>query len=502
MFVTLGAKLLAKCSKTRFDSWSKYATVFQQRIFEQLIAGGRQCSFGHEHAFDRITGYNTFKRQVPVRDYEGFRPYIDRIMSGEKNVLWPGKPLYFSKTSGTTSGVKHIPISGDSMPYHIRSAREALLMYILKTGRTDFLRGRMIFISGSPELDVRGDIPTGRLSGISHRHVPFYLKYRRLPSYRVNCISDWEEKLDAIVEETRHRNLTLISGIPPWVEMYFERLLSATGKSTVSDIFPGFSLFVYGGVNFQPYKEKFYKLIGKNVPTLETFPASEGFIGFQDEWPSQGLLLLPDNGIFYEFIPADAFYDEDPPRFSLEGVETGVNYVVILNTNAGLWGYNLGDTIRFLSTRPYRFESTGRLSQYTSAFGEHVIVQEAEDAITEAAGASGSLITEFTLAPLVNNPDGLPCHHWFVEFSKEPGDMKQFAMMVDKALQKRNPYYRDLVTGHILQPALVEKVPQGTFKKYMKSMGKLGGQNKVPHLSNDRKIADWITGNIFKRSSR
>lgn len=484
--------------KGRFDQWYRDAVHLQERMFAHLLEQGRKTQFGREHGFDQVSNYEDFVQRVPIRDYEQLRPYVDRIFRGDSDVLWPGRPLYFSKTSGTTSGAKYIPISRESMPYHVLSARNALLMYVLKTGQSDFVRGKMIFISGSPELDSSGDIPVGRLSGISHRHVPAYLRRRRLPSHDINCISDWEHKLDAIVEESKGQRLSLISGIPPWVEMYFERLLRRSGKQTVAEIFPDFSLFVYGGVNFQPYEKKFAQLIGKEIPSLETFPASEGFIGFQDEWPSEGLLLIPDGGIFFEFVPAENFYDENPPRIPLSGVQEGVNYVMILNTNAGLWGYNIGDTIRFVSLRPYRFIPTGRLSHYTSAFGEHVIAQEAEDSITQAAEKSGAVVSEFTLAPLVENPGGLPCHQWFVEFSKAPADMKHFALLIDQALQERNPYYRDLVAGKILQPALVEAVPANTFREYMKSIGKLGGQNKVPHLSNDRVIADWIEGHLQK----
>ena len=497
MLLTFGARTLAKISKKRFDKWYVHAVELQQKVFEELISRGQHTAFGREHQLNKVTDHASFARQVPIREYEDFKPWIDRILKGEEDVLWPGRPMYLSKTSGTTSGAKYIPITKDSMPNHLNSTRQALLMYVLKTGKTDFLKGRMIFVSGSPELDTSGDIPTGRLSGIAHRHIPFYLRRRRLPSYEVNCIEDWEKKLSAIVEETADKNMSLISGIPPWVEMYFERLLSATGKNTISELYPGFSLFVYGGVNFQPYEKKFRDLIGKEVDSLETFPASEGFVGFQDEWPSEGLLLVPDAGIFYEFIPADRFHEEDPPRLTLGEVEAGVNYVMIMNTNAGLWGYNIGDTIRFVSLDPYRFVSTGRLSHFTSAFGEHVIAQEAEDSMTEAMTKTGAFVREFTLAPLVDNPDGKPCHQWFVEFSKKPGEMDHFIRVLDQTMQEKNPYYKDLVSGGILQPAKVEEVPQGAFNKYMKSIGKLGGQNKVPHLANDRRIADWITENVL-----
>ena len=496
MILSFGARMLAKHRSKLFDKWYNASLAMQEKIFYELLGQGRKTFFGKEHNFDRVSDYDSFKKMVPVREYEGFRPYIERIRQGEEDVLWPGRPIYFSKTSGTTSGAKYIPITRASMPNHINSARNALLMYILKTGNTDFLKGRMIFVSGSPELDTDELIPTGRLSGIVHHHVPAYISRRKLPKYSTNCIPDWEEKLNAIVKETMHENMSLISGIPPWVEMYFERLLAHSGKSSIAELFPGFSLFVYGGVNFEPYKKKFEYLIGKEVPSLETFPASEGFIGFQDEWPSEGLLLIPDGGIFYEFIPAESFYEENPPRLSLSEVETDVNYVLILNTNAGLWGYNIGDTIKFVSKSPYRFVPTGRLSQFTSAFGEHVIAQEAEEAMAVAVKECKAIVTEFTLAPLVDNPDGLPCHEWFIEFRKKPEDIEKFITKLDRALQERNSYYKDLVSGSILQPAIVRSVPTNTFRNYMKSIGKLGGQNKVPHLSNDRKIADWITDHL------
>ncbi len=494
--ISFAAKHLARARKKRFDRWYSQSVQLQEALFQSLIQRGRRTAFGREHNFDQIKTHEQFVENVPIRDYEGIKPYIDRIIEGERNVLWPGRPMYLTKTSGTTSGAKYIPISRESMPYQVDGARNALLMYLFQTGDLSFVSGRMMFISGSPAMDTKAGIPTGRLSGISHRHVPFYLRWHRLPSYKVNTIELWEEKVDAIVQETLKKNISLVSGIPPWVEMYFERLLEKTGKETVGQVFPNMSLFVHGGVSFQPYEQKFHELMGKEIPTLETFPASEGFLGFQDRWPSQGMVIIPDGGIFYEFIPAHRFYEDNPPRYTLGQVETGTNYVVILNTNAGLWGYNIGDTIRFESINPFRFASTGRLSHYTSAFGEHVIVQEAEDALAAAAEKTNATISEFTLAPLVNNPDGLPRHQWFVEYRSQPRSLDEFASVLDQTLQEKNPYYKDLVAGKILQKAQVISVPEDTFHKYMKAIGKLGGQNKVPHLSDNRKIADWIMENM------
>lgn len=488
-------KFVASLQKNKFLRWENEALRLQNQVLKQLVSKGRRTAFGREHQFDGINDYTGFKKHVPVRDYEGTKAYINRILQGERDVLWPGRPIYLAKTSGTTSGAKYIPITKESMPFHIQSARNALLMYILKTGNSHFIPGKYIFLSGSPVLEKTNGLLTGRLSGIVHHHIPAYMKYKRLPSFKTNSIDDWEDKLERIIDETVNENMSLISGIPPWLEMYFERLLVRTGKDNILQVFPDFSVLVHGGVNFNHYRDKLFKLIGKEIDAIETFPASEGFFAFQDEFPSKGLLLIPDSGIFYEFIPADRVHEADPPRLWLGEVETDVNYALILNTNAGLWGYSIGDTVRFVSTNPYRLKVSGRLSQYTSAFGEHVIGEEAEYAIETAAKKTDSVVREFTLAPLVDNPDGLPCHQWFVEFKKPPSSMEEFSKVLDSLMQDKNAYYRDLVQGNILQRALVMAVAENTFNKYMDAMGKLGGQNKMTHLSNDRDIADWIINN-------
>ncbi|HYG15083.1 MAG TPA: GH3 auxin-responsive promoter family protein, partial [Bacteroidia bacterium] len=401
------------------------------------------------------------------------------------------KPLYLSKTSGTTSGVKYIPISRESMPNHINCARNALLMYIHETGNSKFVDGGLIFLSGSPELDKKNGILTGRLSGIVNHHVPQYLRRNQLPSYSTNIIDDWETKVDAIVQETVNKDMTLISGIPPWVQMYFDKLVEKTGKK-IKDIFPNFNLFVYGGVNFEPYRKKLMDTIGKQVDTIETYPASEGFIAFQDSRKAEGLLLVLNEGIFYEFIPTSEYFNENPTRVSIGDVELGVNYAVIMNTNAGLWGYSIGDTVKFVSKTPYRLVVTGRIKHFISAFGEHVIGEEVEHALMSVAKEEGVDVIEFTVAPFVSQTKGQSYHEWFVEFGTAPEDLEAFAKKVDAALQKKNVYYFDLIAGNILLPLKMHSVPKNTFISYMKAEGKLGGQNKVPRLSNDRKIADKL----------
>ena len=491
------AKPLALFAVKQINKWKNNPLSAQQSVFSKLIMQAKDTSFGQDHLFTEINTYEDFKKNVPIADYEELRPYIDRVVNGEENVLWPGKPLYLAKTSGTTSGVKYIPISKESMPEHIKAARNALFSYIHETGKSEFVDGRLIFLQGSPVLGKNHGINTGRLSGIVANHVPSYLQKNRLPSYQTNCIEDWEDKVDAIVAETIDEDMRLISGIPPWVQMYFDRLIIQSGGKKIGDLFKNFSLFVYGGVNFEPYRARLEESIGRTVDSIETYPASEGFIAFQDSQKEKGLLLLVDAGIFYEFIPTDEYFNENPSRISLEDVELNKNYAIILNTNAGLWGYSIGDTVKFVSKTPYRIVVSGRIKHFISAFGEHVIGEEVEFAILSVASQEGVEITEFTVAPQVSTQAGeLPYHEWYVEFSRPPKDMTSFSLKVDQVLQKKNVYYYDLIEGKILRPLLMHEMEKDTFINYMKSQGKLGGQNKVPRLSNDRHIANelnkWI----------
>ena len=486
------AKPFANRIASRFYKESNNAVAVQEKVFKKLIKQAKNTAFGKDHNFKAIKSYNQFKTSVPVNDYEGLKPYIERVVGGEANVLWKGKPLYFAKTSGTTSGAKYIPLTKASMPTHIKAARNALLLYIAETKNVDFVNGKMIFLQGSPELDEKNGIKTGRLSGIVAHYVPNYLTKNRLPSWETNCIDDWETKVDAIVEETVSENMTLISGIPSWVQMYFEKLIESTGKK-VGELFPNFNLFVYGGVNFEPYRNKFEARIGRKIDAIELYPASEGFIALQDSQQEKGMMLLVNNGIFYEFIPADEFFNENPTRISLADVKVGINYVIILNTNAGLWGYNIGDTIEFLSINPPRIIVTGRIKHFISAFGEHVIGKEVEQALQKNTQNTSIKVNEFTVAPQITPKEGLPYHEWFIEFENKPENLIEFAQSIDTEMQAQNLYYLDLIEGNILQPLKITPIKKNGFKNFMKSIGKLGGQNKVPRLSNDRKIADELS---------
>ena len=490
---TLITILFARLVKKRNNKWISNPLKFQEETFNKLLKKAINTEFGKDHNFSSIKNYKDFQNQVPIRDYEALKPYVDRVVAGKKNILWPGQPLYFAKTSGTTSGAKYIPITKESIRTHINSARDALLNYFLKTKNYRPINGKHMFLQGSPKLDKKNGVFVGRLSGISAHYIPKLFLNNRKPSWNTNCIEDWEKKVDTIIEETVGEKMTIIAGIPSWVQMYFEKIVSNENK-TIKEVFPDLSLYVYGGVSFDPYKSTFDKLFGKKIDTLATFPASEGFFGYQDNFTDDktDLLLLLNNDIFYEFIKAEDFLKGKYERLTLKDVQVNVNYLLIISTSAGLWGYNIGDTVKFTSTKPYRLIVSGRIKHFLSAFGEHVISEEVEKSMKVATNNHNVTIREFTVAPNINPKDGLPCHEWYVEFETQPEDIKTFSKTLETEMLNQNIYYKDLIHGGIIKPLDVISVKKGGFNNYMKSVGRLGGQNKVPRLSNDRKIADKL----------
>ena len=488
------AKLYAARIYNKINKWASNPIETQERVFQSLISDASATEFGRDHNFKNIKTHADFVKHVPVRDYEALKPYVEKMVAGEANILWKGKPLYFAKTSGTTSGAKYIPITKESMPGHIEAAKNAILLYIHQTGNTKIVTGKMIFLQGSPVLETKNGIQLGRLSGIVAHYVPKYLQKNRLPSLETNCIEDWETKVNTIVKETLNEDMSVIAGIPSWVQMYFEKLIEEKGQK-VGDIFKNFSLFIFGGVNYEPYRSKFESLIGRKVDSVELYPASEGFFAFQDRQNEPGMLLQLDSGMFYEFIVADTFFDVSPTRLTLKDVKVGVNYVIIISTNAGLWAYNIGDTVQFTSVAPFRVIVSGRIKHFISAFGEHVIAKEVEHALLSALKTTDVSVSEFTVAPQIAPTEGLPYHEWFIEFENSPSDIKAFATQIDAAMQLQNSYYLDLIEGRVLRSLKITQVQKGGFQNYMKTIGKLGGQNKTPRLSNDQKIADVLTQN-------
>ena len=490
---TLITILFARIVKKRNNSWISNPLETQNKTFNRLLKKGMNTKFGVDHNFISINNYDDFQNQVPIRDYEALKPYIDKVVAGEKNILWPGQPLYFAKTSGTTSGAKYIPITKESIRTHVNSARDALLNYFLKTKNYRPINGKHMFLQGSPRLDKKNGVFIGRLSGISAHYIPKLFLNNRVPSWKTNCIEDWEKKVDTIIKETVGEKMMIIAGIPSWVQMYFEKIVSNENK-TIKEVFPDLTLYVYGGVSYEPYKSTFDKLFGKKVDTLATYPASEGFFGYQYSFTEErtDLLLLLNNDIFYEFIKAEDFLIGNYKRITLKDVEINVNYLLIISTSAGLWGYNIGDTIKFTSTKPYKIIVSGRIKQFLSAFGEHVIAEEVENSMKIATKDHGVTIREFTVAPNINPQEGLPCHEWYIEFEAQPKDINAFSKTLESEMVNQNIYYKDLIHGRIIKPLEVISVKKGGFNEYMKSVGRLGGQNKVPRLSNDRKIVDKL----------
>ena len=501
--ISLIAKVVAHFRVNKIQKTYANASKIQEAILARLVKNAANTKFGVDHQFFNINSYNDFKKNVPLRDYESFKPYVKDIQNGKSNILWPGKPKYLAKTSGTTSGVKFIPITKESLPFHINSSRDAILFYIKQTGDSGFLNGKNIFIQGSPALEHMNGILVGRLSGIVAHHVPNYLQTKNLPTMKTNSIDDWESKIDAICEETRDKDLRVIGGIPSWVQMYLERLLHNKKEKKVMDLFKNLSLFVYGGVNFEPYKRIFLNLIGKKINTIEYYPASEGFFAYQNDQNDPTLLLQYNSEIFYEFVEVDQIQREHTNRMNLSQVKLNKNYVMIISSNAGLWAYNTGDTVMFKSINPPKIIVTGRYKHYISAFGEHVISSEVEQSIKHAIAKTKLLVKEFTVAPMIDvSKPNLPHHEWWIEFDKGTTPSDRFSEIVDSEMKNQNIYYKDLVEGKVLQPLRVISVPTGSFKNYMKSIGKLGGQNKVPRLSNNRDFVNGLNKYIKKTESK
>ncbi len=471
---------------------ARSALADQDQWFRTLINQARETQFGKDHAFSEIKTPIDYQQRVPIRDYEALRPYVDKIIAGQSNVLWKNKPKYFAKTSGTTSGVKYIPITHDSIKQHISTASRAVFNY-LHASESKIFDGKVMFISGSPVLTEKSGVKTGRLSGIVNHEIPSWLKPGQVPSFTTNCIEPWEDKLDQIVEETYQADLRLISGIPPWVQMYYERLLARTGKATIKEVFPNLELFVHGGVNYSPYAESINKFHGVVIPTVETYPASEGFIAYQNDYRDPSLLLNTNAGMYFEFVPLSEAGQEAPTRLPLAEVELNVDYALLITSNAGLWAYSIGDTIRFSSLDPYKLSVTGRIKHFISAFGEHVIAKEVENAMEVVSRKYGFVVREFTVAPQIAPAEGgLPYHEWFVEFDESPADLALIARALDKEMAQQNIYYRDLIEGGVLQTLKIRAVKSDGFREYMAGIGKLGGQNKVPRLQNNRSIADRL----------
>jgi len=495
-FKRLIVSFLARKNKKAVDAWSKKSVDNQEKIFTKLVTTLAETKYGKKIGANKKMSLFDFQKKSPINSYEDLSPYIKLISMGEKNVLWPGRPAYFAKTSGTTSGVKFIPLTTEMLKNQINSSKEALLLYAFYQKKFEAINGKMMFVQGSPILKKYGKIKTGRLSGIVANHIPFFLQSNRLPSFKTNSIENWEKKTENIINETIGCDLRLIGGIPPWVIMYFQSILKKTHKENINVVFPNLSLYVHGGVNFKPYKNTLRSLL-PNVDFLELYPASEGFFAYQDDIKDDALLLLTNHGVFYEFIESNEFLKGEGQRITLKDVVLGKNYVLIISTCSGLWSYNIGDTVMFVNLNPYKIVITGRIKHYISAFGEHVISKEVETALDLCLTKFGGEVFSFTVCPNISPKNGLPHHDWFIEFIKKPTNFSSFCEYLDTSLRKQNIYYNDLVKNNIIKPLVVNCVKVGSFNNYMKSIDKLGGQNKCPSISNDRKIGNFLSNYLI-----
>jgi len=462
-----------------------------------LVNRGKNTQFGKEYGFDSINSITGYSEQVPLQNYQTHLPYIEQMLAGKADILWPGKVKWFAKSSGTTAGrSKFIPVTREALEWmHYQGGKDTLAFYLEQHPESKILNGKVLKLGGSKQLTKQGDIQTGDLSAILIDNMPFWANLLTLPDKKTALIPDWEKKLDRILQETLPANLTGLAGVPSWMLLVLQEALKRTGKSNILEIWPGLEVFFHGGVSFLPYKETYQKLIpGNTLHYREVYNASEGFFALQDKDNQEDMLLMLDYGIFYEFIPMSDYEGIHSQKvIPLKEVKTGINYAMVITTSSGLWRYIIGDTVRFTSTQPYRIKITGRTKHFINAFGEEVIIENADTAIEKAARLTGASIKEYTAAPIFMQEKKKGAHEWLIEFDKEPEDFEQFARILDQELQKLNSdyqakRYKDITMG----PPVVHKAKKNLFYRWMATQNKLGGQNKVPRLSNDRKMLEAL----------
>jgi len=481
------------------ELFMKYPVEVQNELFEKLINQAKDTEYGKKYHFHTITNPAEFAERVPVVTYEELFPYISRIMKGEQNLLWPSEIRWFAKSSGTTNAKsKFIPVSQEALDdCHFKGGKDLLSIYINNHPNSKLFDGKVLAIGGSQQInqfDPNLNSYYGDVSAVIMKNLPLWAQFVRTPSLEIALMDEWEEKIELMAHATADENVTSISGVPTWTILLLQRILEIKGKSFVTEVWPNLELFIHGAVAFPPYKSLFQSLMGNSrMRYLETYNASEGFFGIQDNLDSEELLLMLDYGIYYEFMPFENLAQENPTIIGLEQVQLNKNYAMVITTNAGLWRYKIGDTIRFTSINPFRIKITGRTKHFINAFGEELVIENAETAITRACTETDAEITNFTAAPVYLTGKSKGGHQWIIEFAKDPNDFDLFCTTLDQALKELNSdyeakRYRDLA----LQGPVIQKVPKDTFYNWMKRRGKLGGQNKVPRLANNREFIEDI----------
>lgn len=479
----------------QIELFLKYPHDVQNEWFEKLIDMAEDTAWGEKYDYKSLKSVEDFKSRVPINDYSSLQPYIERARKGEVSVLWPGEVPWFAKSSGTTSGKsKYIPVTEDSLEEcHYQGGKDLLALYYIHYPESQVLAGKNIGVSGTTQLESDSDAFTGDLSAILIDNMPFWAQMACTPDLSVSMMDNWENKLDLIVKHTLVEDVRTLSGVPSWMLVILRRVLEASGKSNISEVWPNFELVIHGGVNFKPYRQQFEDILPKHTHYLETYNASEGFFGIQDQVGQSDMLLMLDYGIYYEFLPMGELDKDFPKSLSLDEVELGVNYALVISTNGGLWRYLIGDTIVFTSKYPYRIRITGRTKSFINAVGEELIVENADYAIEVACSKTNSVISEYTVAPIYFNGKQNATHQWALEFEKQPQDIAMFMDILDNALKSKNSDY-EAKRYHdiILRPPEIKVLERGSFMAWLKQNNKLGGQNKIPRLSNDRDFVEEL----------
>ncbi len=486
----------------QIELFKKYPHEVQEEWLKKLINSAKDTEWGLKYNYASLKTYQDFANAVPVNDYESLKPYIERLRKGEQNILWPSEIRWFAQSSGTTNDKsKFIPVSEESLEdCHYKGGKDMLSIYLNNNPDSEFFDGRGLALTGSHRIkEVNNeDYYTGDLSAIIIQNLPFWVEFIRVPKISVALMDDWEEKIEEMAKSSIQHNLTNLSGVPSWTLLLLKRILEISGKKNISEVWPDLEVFFHGGVNFAPYREQFLKLIpSKKMKFVETYNASEGFFGIQDQPDSSELLLMLDYGIFYEFLPINQVDKDEKTPLPLDQVELNTNYAMLITTNAGLWRYMIGDTIEFTNLSPYRIRITGRTKSFINAVGEEVIIDNAETALAEACLSNQAIISEYTAAPIYSNGNKSAAHEWVIEFEVPPKNIAEFTLTLDHALQSLNSDY-EAKRHHdlILSKPILRVVPEGTFYKWLKKRGKLGGQNKVPRLSNNRKYIDELLSDL------
>lgn len=487
---------LARMRLWRIEGWMQHPADAQREVLQDLVTSAQYTEFGRRYHFSKLFNIKSFKQTVPIHEYDDIKPYIQRTMEGEQNVLWNTPVYWFAKSSGTTSDKsKFIPVTEESLSdCHYKAAKDVLTLYYRFNPESDLLTGKGLVIGGSHNIhQMNGEVQYGDLSAVLLQNSPFWGHWIRTPDLSIALMDEWENKIEKLAKSTIRENVTSISGVPTWMLVLFRRILEITGKDNIAEVWPSLELYMHGGVSFTPYQEQFNRLIGKKIHYLEMYNASEGFFAAQDRPGEEGMLLFLDHGIFMEFMPAEEYGKSDPQTIGLQDVELGKNYALVISTNGGLWRYLLGDTIQFVSLHPYKIRVSGRLKHFINAFGEEVIVDNTDKAIAVACKQTGAIVNDYTAAPVYFSEEGNGAHEWLIEFEKAPADMDQFAHELDTALKNINSDYEAKRHKDIaLRKPIVKWLRKGVFNTWLKMKGKLGGQHKVPRLSNDRKYLEEI----------